>query len=205
MSKNEMVCLGLIYSEPCHTYALDGIIKEFNLEQWANISKASVYNTLARLEDQGCVKVTTEKVGKMPERKVYAITDAGKKRLLAELREGMLLPTSGENVFYLAMCFCFGIPAQEAIQILQGRINNLNNAVEKIKNDYEQAKKYNVYNWIILSKAGLKHIEVEIETAKEFINLFKEHPDYFNDDLTGMYRAMIQKSANNFSSKEGKR
>jgi DNA-binding PadR family transcriptional regulator len=201
MAKNEMVCLGLIYSEPCHTYALDGIIKEFDLEQWANISKASIYNTLARLEYLGCVKVTTEKVGKMPERKVYAITDAGKKRLLQELRESMMHPASGDNLFYLAMCFCFGMDAEETIQILQGRINNLNNAVEKIKNDYKQAKKYNVYNWIILSKAGLKHIKVEIETAKEFINLFKEHPDCFNDDLTGMYRAMIQKSVNNFSSK----
>ncbi len=205
MAKNEMVCLGLIYSEPCHTYALDGIVKEFDLEQWANISKASIYNTLARLEDSGCVKVTTEKVGKMPERKVYAITDAGKKQLLEELRKGMLLPTSGENVFYLAMCFCFGMDAQEAIKILQERINNLNNAVEKIKNGYEEVKKYNVHNSIILCKAGLKHIEMEIETAKEFINLFKKHPDYFNNDLTRMYRAMVQKSVNNSSSKDGKK
>jgi len=205
MAKNEMVSLGLIYSEPCHTYALDGIIKEFDLEQWANISKASIYNTLARLEDAGCVKVTNEKVGKMPQRKVYAITDAGKKRLLQELREGVLLPASGDNLFYLAMCFCFGMDAREAIGILQKRIVQLNNTVEKIKNDYEQAKKCNVYNSIILSKAGLKHIEVEIETAKEFINLFKKHPDYFNNDLTRMCQAMLQKSANNFSGKEGKR
>ena len=194
MAKNEMVCLGLIYSEPCHTYALNGIVKEFELEQWANISKASIYNTLSRLEDLGCVKVTTEKVGKMPERKVYAITDAGKKRLLAELREGMLTPASGDNVFYLAMCFGFGIDSKEAIQILQERINNLHNAIEKVKNDYKQMKKYNVYNSIILCNAALKHIEVEIETAKKFVTLFKKHPNFFNNDLTRMYRAMLQKS-----------
>lgn len=198
MAKNEMVSLGLIYSEPAHAYALDEFIHAMGLEQWANISKASIYNTLKRLESQGCVTVTTEKVGNMPERKVYAITDAGKKRLLQELRENMLCPASGDNVFYLSMCFGFGMPAEEAIQILKERINNLNTAVEKIKKDYEQAEKYNIYNAIILCKAGLKHIEVQIETSKEFINLYKKHPHYFNDDLTRMYRAMAQKSEKGF-------
>ena len=63
MAKNEMVALGLIYSEPCHTYVLDRFINEMRLEQWANISKASIYNTLKRLASQGCVTVTSEKVG----------------------------------------------------------------------------------------------------------------------------------------------
>jgi DNA-binding PadR family transcriptional regulator len=66
LAKNEMVCLGLVYSEPCHTYALDRFIKEMGLEEWGNFSRSSVYNTLARLESEGCVEVTTEKVSKMP-------------------------------------------------------------------------------------------------------------------------------------------
>lgn len=191
MAKNEMVCLGLVYSQPCHTYILDGIIEEMELEQWANISRASIYNTFERLESQGCVTVTTKKVGKMPERKVYAITEKGKQRLLKELRENMLFPSTSDNTFALAMCFNFGMSADESIEILEKRIENLNNRIEKFKIDYEEVKKYKVYNSMILINAGRKHTELEVETAKEFVELFKKDPDYFNEKLSEMYRAMI--------------
>ena len=201
MAKNEMVCLGLVYSEPCHTYALDGFINDMGLEQWANISKVSIYNTLKRLESQGCVTVTTEKAGNMPERKVYAITEKGKQRLLKELRENILLPATSDNIFYLAMCFNFGMSADEAIEILEKRIENLNNGIEKLKMDYEEVKKYKVYNSMILCNAGRKHIELEIETAKEFVKLFKEVPDYFNETLSGIYRYMIQQASKQTATK----
>lgn len=45
----------------------------------------------------------------MPERKVYAITEKGKQRLLEELRENMLAPSAGDDTFALAMCFGFGM------------------------------------------------------------------------------------------------
>lgn len=193
MAKNEMVALGLICSEPCHTYVLDGLIHAMGLEQWANIAKASIYNTLRRLESEGCVTVTTEKVGNMPERKVYAIAEKGKQRLLEELRENMLLPGASDNIFALAMCFNFGMSADEAIEILEKRIENLNNEIEKLKMVYEEVKKYKVYNSMILINAGLKHIELEIETVKEFMKLFREVPDYFNENLSEMYRWMVKK------------
>jgi len=76
---------------------------------------------------------------------------------------------------------------------LEKRIENLNNGIEKLKMDYEEVKKYKVYNSMILINAGRKHIELEIETAKEFIKLFREVPDYFNEKLPEMYRYMIQR------------
>jgi len=35
-------------------------------------------------------------------------------------------------------------------------------------------------------------MELEIETAKESVKLYREVPDYFNERLPEMYRAMIQ-------------
>ena len=192
MAKNEMISLGLVYSEPCHAYALDEFINGMGLTQWGNISRASIYNTLKRLESQGCVEATFEKVGNMPDRKVYAITEKGKQRLLEELRENMLSPATGDNFLFLAMCFNFGMFADEAIEILENRIENLNNQIEKLKMDYEELKNWKVYHSMIMINAGLKYIELDIETTKEFIKLLKENPDYFNKNLTEMYRYMIQ-------------
>jgi len=190
-----MISLGLIYSEPCHTYALDRFINEMGLMQWANISRASIYNTLRRLESQGCVEVSFEKVGNMPERKVYVITEKGKHRLLEELRENILSPPTGDNYLFLAMNFNFGMSADEAIEILEKRIENLNDQIEKLKVVYEDLEKWNVYHSMIMINAGLKYAEVEIETTKEFIKLLKENPDYFNKNLTEIYRYMIQKAS----------
>ena len=191
MAKNEMVCLGMVYSQPSHTYALDGFIKEMGLEEWSNISRASIYNTFKRLKSEGCVTVTAEKVGEMPERKVYAITEKGKQRLLEELRENMLLPPSGDNLLFLAMCFNFGMSADEAIEILEGRIENLSNELEKLKTVYEESEKWNVYHSMIMINAGRKYLELDIETTREFIKLLSEVPDYYGKTLSEMYRAMM--------------
>lgn len=192
MAKNEMVSLGLIYSQPCHAYALDAFIRAVKVDQWDNISRASIYNALKRLESEGCVTVKAEKVGNMPERNVYTITEKGKQRLLEELRENMLEPQINGNTFVLAMLFCFGMPADEVIEILKKRIEKLNNEIEKLKIDYEKSEKYKIYNWMIFHNVGIKRMELEIETAKEFIKLFKEVPDYYDKNVFELYRYMVQ-------------
>lgn len=195
MGKNEMVSLGLIYSQPCHAYALDAFIRVVKVDQWTNISRASIYNTLKRLAAEGCITVKTEKVGNMPERNVYTITEKGRQRLLEELRQNMLFPQESGNTFALAMLFCFGMPAKEAIGILEKRIAILNNEIEKLEMDCEKAEKNKVYNWVIFSKAGIKHMELEIETAKEFIKLFREVPDYYDKNVYELYRYLVQPSS----------
>lgn len=192
MAKNEMICLGLLYSEPCHTYALDGFIHQMGLTQWGNISRASIYNTLKRLEAQGCVEVTLEKVGNTPERKVYAITEIGKQRLMEELRQNILFPPTLDDYFLLSMSFNFGMSADETIGILQKRIENLYDQIENLKVTYEETEKWNVRHSMIMINAGFKYLEVEIETTKQFIKLLKEDPDYFNKNLVEIYRYMIQ-------------
>ena len=192
MPKNEMVSLGLIYSQPLHAYALDAFIKVIKVDQWTNISKSSIYNTLKRLETEACVTVQKEKVGNMPERSVYTITEKGKQRLLEELRENMLLPQNNGNTFALAMLFCFGIPAEEAIRILEERIGLLNNEIKKLRVVNDRAGRYKVYNWAIFSDAGIRNMKLEIRTAKEFIKLFKEIPDYYNKNVFKLYRFMVE-------------
>jgi hypothetical protein len=123
---------------------------------------------------------------------LHAVTEKGKQRLLEELRENMLAPSTGDNIFALAMCFNSGMSADEAIEILEKRIGALNKQIERFKMDYEEAKKYKSYHWMILANAGVKGSELEIEMAREFIGLFKEVPNYFTQNLPEMYRYVIQ-------------
>jgi DNA-binding PadR family transcriptional regulator len=192
LAKNDFVSLALVYHEPLHAYAINAIIKEMGLEYWAYISPASIYNTLSRLAKIGCVDVTTERVGKMPERKVYQITNKGKKRLLGEIKEALLSSGLGDNPFYLAVMFAYGISANEAISILHERIENLRKVLEHVSQEYEQQKKMNGYNGMIITKAGIKHAQVEIEAANEFIELLRIKPDFYMKDMKNMISHLLK-------------
>ena len=190
MAKNDLVSLALVYHEPMHAYAINAIIKEMGLEFWAHISPASIYNTFSRLGKKGCVDVTTEKVGNMPERKVYSITPKGKERFLQELKEAFLSGETGENPFYLAASFAYGIPPDDAIPILEERIKNLEGLRDHVKQEYDDLEKIDGYSGMIITKAGIKHIEIEIDTVKEFIELLKTKPDFYKNDMPKMLKEM---------------
>ncbi len=192
MAKNDLVSLALVYHEPMHAYGINAIIKEMGLEHWAYISPASIYNTLSRLEKIGCVDVTTEKVGNMPERKVYQITPKGKERFHDELKDALLASSMGDNPFYLAVSFAYGIKSNEAISILRERIENLEKVLEHVTKEFEQLKNIHGYSGMIITKAGIKHVEVEIEAAKEFIELLKTKPDFYMKDMRNMISEMLK-------------
>jgi DNA-binding PadR family transcriptional regulator len=192
MAKNELVSLGLIYPEPRHAYAINAIIRELGIEQWAHISQASIYNTLNRLKKEGCVDVTREKVGKMPERKVYSITDTGRQRLNYELEKAILATDMDDNRFYLAMSFAFALTAEEAIKLLNVRIETFRGILVHLEKQIEHVREHNAYNAIITISAGAKHIKTEIETAQEFIHLFQTHPDYYTTAMADMFRVILK-------------
>lgn len=207
MAKNDLVSLALVYHEPMHAYAINAIIREMGLEFWAHISPASIYSTFSRLGKIGCVAVATEKVGNMPERKVYSITPKGKERFLQELKEAFLSNETGDNPFYLAVSFAYGIPPDDAIPILEERITNLKSILDHVKQEYNDLKKIDGYSGMIITKAGIKHIKIEIETVKEFIELLKTKPDFYKKDMPKMLKEMLQykEQENNQSKAKGDR
>jgi DNA-binding PadR family transcriptional regulator len=183
MAKNELISLALIWSEPRHAYALNTMGKALHLERWARISQASLYNALARLAEQGCVQVTIERPGNMPERKVYSITEQGRERLRAELREALLTPALTENPFYLAISFAFGLPAAEIVSVLKERIKQLDEALGTMKKDRIPLMLVRASQPLIMLDAGIKHIQVEIECARKHMRLLGSKPDYYEKEV----------------------
>ena len=89
-------------------------------------SRASLYQTLERLERHGLVEVPeTVRVEGYPDRVVYAITDAGREVAGDWLRE-MLRTTDGEYPEFLAaLSILFGLPPEEARAELELRAGRL--------------------------------------------------------------------------------
>lgn len=179
MAKNDLVSLAIIYNAPIHAYAINAIVRETEIEKWAKISPASIYNALNRLQKEQCVNVSLEKVGNMPERKVYAITTQGKERLKKELSEALLSLEIGEFLFYVAVTFGFGMKADDIIALLKRRIEELRNAITKMNGKYKFLEERNIRNSMITVHAGIKHMQVEIETAQDLIALLEKEPEFY--------------------------
>ncbi len=87
ISKVEVVVLGLLAEGPAHGYELLERLRERAMGLWAGIGRASVYQTLRRLEREGAIVGREQEGGEGPDRRVYRITSTGRARLRAGLRE----------------------------------------------------------------------------------------------------------------------
>jgi DNA-binding PadR family transcriptional regulator len=194
MPKNELISLALIFSEPRHAYALNAIIKEMELEHWAHISQASIYNALNRLEHAQCVKVTTERVGNNPERRVYHITDAGKERLRQELREALLATEPCDNPFYLAANFAIGLQAEELLRLLEERVERLRDVLSHLSEQLLHVREHQSEPAALMLEAGMRHVEVEIALAGRLVDLVRGNPHWYEQKLPEQLREIEQES-----------
>ncbi len=104
-----------------HGYQLNEVI-EHRLPRIAGLRPSTAYSALDRLAQRGLVTVTAERVGRRPERKVFTLTEAGRERFLALLRENLRsadLPVyAGEQ----GLLFARALPAAEVRELLARRL-----------------------------------------------------------------------------------
>lgn len=85
---DELLLLGLLSGSAMHGYQLNEVIERRLPLGW-QLKPSTAYSRLDRLARRGLVEATAERVGRRPERKVYALTDAGREHFLALLRENL--------------------------------------------------------------------------------------------------------------------
>lgn len=69
-------------------YDIQKLVEYRNISKWVKISTPSIYKKAIQLEEKGWIKGRPVKEGKMPEKAVYTLTDAGEKefeRLMLEI------------------------------------------------------------------------------------------------------------------------
>ena len=87
LSKPATMLLGLIYEKPLNAYEIIKLLNYMNVKWWFNIADSTVYSTLKTLEKKEYILGTTEKIGNMPDRTVYSLSDKGKDEFIATLKD----------------------------------------------------------------------------------------------------------------------
>lgn len=79
MATIDLIVLGMLKKEPLSAYDIQKLVEYRNISRWVKISTPSIYKKVIQLEEKGYIKSNTVKEGKMPEKAIYYLTDAGEK------------------------------------------------------------------------------------------------------------------------------
>ena len=131
MAVTRVLVLGVLLKQPMHGYEVRRTLESWNAEQWANIAYGSIYFSLAKMADEGLVRVVSaEDRGTRPARTVYAITDAGRLEFSRQLRRLWWEYRPAIDPFRVALSFMHCLPRDEVLAALRHRASGLRSALD---------------------------------------------------------------------------
>lgn len=98
------LCLAILHGGDATGYEIKKLSVEGTYRYFSEASFGSIYPTLARLEAEGLVTVREELQPGKPARKVYSITTAGRRALVAELSEEPAPDVFRSSFMLVAVC-----------------------------------------------------------------------------------------------------
>lgn len=193
MAKNELVSLALLTISPMHAYAISAVVEEMGIEHWAQVSRASLYAALGRLEKRGAIAVHTEKVDNMPERKVYSITPEGSAMFHEELHEAISkVHKNDSTLFHLGINFFIGVSNADGIRWAQERCEQLKVAITHIQQKHDILAAELCESGLISLRSALKIIAAELAATEEFISLLNTQPSYYTTFVETFRKQLAQ-------------
>jgi PadR family transcriptional regulator PadR len=129
-TKVEIVVLGLLAEEPMYGYDLLERFHERGMGFWTELSRASVYQVLKRLERDGSVAGKAQEGRAGPDRRVFRITRAGRERLADGLEDMASRPAPYETDAGVALGFAHALPASSARALADARERSLRDRLD---------------------------------------------------------------------------
>ena len=173
MTKNELVVLGLLSEKPMHGYQLYQEIEKREMEHWAQVNLASIYNTLNRLQKEKLIQGKGERPGKMPERRVYHITPKGEKRLGELVEMALNEKKMPHDSFIVGVFFLQGLSKEKILISLLQKKRQLHKVILRIQKLYADERKKMPFNREFLFKRGISHLRLNIKLIDKLIHQVK--------------------------------
>lgn len=177
LSKPATMLLGLIYEKPLNAYEIIRRLNYMNVKWWFNIADSTVYSTLKTLEKKGFLSGITEKVGNMPDRTVYSLSDKGKTEFQNTLRASIRQFNYDTNIFSIAAFFLNIFTQEEQQELLLERLNVLHKyreGIEKQVNPLWESEVPAIHSANV--KRMIDLVDAEIAgTSRLFESCHKEH------------------------------
>ena len=113
--------LGLINVMPMTGYDLKHQAFDATVRHFWPADQSQIYRTLNQLSDSGWVSVTVEEQDDRPDRKIYAITEAGQQALMAWLKSDQAVPTLRDPLL-VQLFFGQETPRDDLLRVLGNQL-----------------------------------------------------------------------------------
>jgi DNA-binding PadR family transcriptional regulator len=111
---------------PMHPYEVATTLRQRNKHESVRLNYGSLYAVVEALHKRGLITPEgTEREGRLPERTVYTLTEAGKVEMHDWLTELIATPVNDYPAFEAALSFLPVLPPQEVISLLRERAMRL--------------------------------------------------------------------------------
>lgn len=129
--EKRLLILGLLLSHGMHGYQLNEML-EHNPGTPISLNKSNAYKLLGDMERDGWLNHTLEQEGNRPQRRVYSVTDEGKKAFYRLLRDNLSTHSSPEFPSIVGLDFIHMLPAEEAIALLEQRFDAVDERFQQL-------------------------------------------------------------------------
>ena len=126
MATIDLIVLGMLKRESLSAYDIQKLVEYRNISKWVKISTPSIYKKVIQLEEKGLISSHTEKDGKMPEKAVYTLTDAGKDEFEKLMHEISRKPINIFLDFNAVIVNLESMPKESQKECLNHIENNMN-------------------------------------------------------------------------------
>ncbi len=154
--------LGLLAQRPRHGYELRAAFEALVGEaaSW-DVKPAQVYTTLARLEEAGLVAETAVEQDAGPEKRIYALTPAGRAELAAWFASGVKREHQRDE-FYLKLMLCLATGEADPRQVIQTQRVALYQDLHDLVAQRSQADPKTSLAQILLLDQAVMHLEADL-------------------------------------------
>jgi DNA-binding PadR family transcriptional regulator len=149
-----LAVLALLFERPMHPYEMATTLREREKEDSIKLRFGSLYSVIERLQDEGLI-VAGERVreGKRPERTVYHITETGTAEMRDWLRDLVSTPVKEYPQFEVALSLLPVLKPDEAMEMLEIRLELLDAMVDEIDAKNEKAAELGVPELFMIESA----------------------------------------------------
>ena len=153
-----LAVLALLFERPMHPYEMATTLREREKAESIKLRFGSLYSVIDRLQAEGLIQAGERvREGKRPERTVYHITDAGTAEMRDWLRELISTPVKEYPQFEAGLSLLPVLPPDEAIEMLEVRLELLDGMIDEIEAKHEQATEHGVPELFIIESRYKAH------------------------------------------------
>lgn len=125
-----LAALTCLYERPMHPYEVAATLRQRNKHESVRLNYGSLYAVFASLERRGLIVAAgVSREGRLPERTVYELTDAGRLEIHDWLAELVGTPVKEYPDFEAALALLVALPPDQVLALLRDRAARLEVAV----------------------------------------------------------------------------